>query len=83
MVSDSFLAAAREAREIDELRLSGSSNQRENDSSNHNIEMLDVDEEELGSTCVDPDSCARQENYVHVDDIQMTEDSTFYEKNIA
>ena len=76
MVSDSFLAAAREAREIDELRLSGSSNQKENDSSNHNIEMLDVDEE-LGSTCVDPDSCARQENYVHVDDIQMTEDSTF------
>jgi hypothetical protein len=75
MVSDSFLAAAREAREIDELRLSVSVNQRGNDS-NHNIEMLDVDEE-LGSTCVDPDSCARQENYVHVDDIQMTEDSTF------
>ena len=60
MVSDSFLAAAREARLSDELqRLSGSS-KIENDS-NGNIEMLDVDEE-LGSACVVDPACARQEN---------------------
>jgi len=60
MVSDSFLAAAREARLSDELqRLSGSS-KIENDS-NGNIEMLDVDEE-LGSACAVDSTCARQEN---------------------